>query len=573
MFHDHWVTAVTSLPADASRAFYLKGCIISGCNDSKIRIFDSETNSLQCTLEGHAKGVISFSWLTTSTNDLYLLSGSWDGTARVWDLSSQSCIQELGPHENGVHILGLSDGNIATVSTGESVNGRPANYRLRLWDLTTGKEKGPPICDHEGSIRSIQAVRGIGGFATVANDGAMIVRTIDGQPIGSMYHPMQEDGAPPFLLDCCALDVPTGMDTVSCGEDGSVMIWSGTELLQSIPHPACVWCVLSVPNSGGDFITGGNDGVLRVFSRNPDTIARNEGRCTQLMLELESAVVEAAAALNRAKNTGPSQEEIAKAPMWDDRGSRPGRAEGDVCVYNKNGTLIAAQWMSGAWVFVGEVTGKGGDGGQINGEHYDHILPVEIDTPQGSTTMQLGHNNGENPFVAAQRFIDQNQLQQSYLAQVADWITARSGQQATPTLGMDGAGSGSGGVSGSGSGYAAPMPPAAPVELNFAFKLILFVCFDDVPSNKDKLFAKIAEFNDAASASGTSITDADMAQVASCLSTVCATSHYHASSIPEGQVKALMKMKEWGTEKLFPFFDLMRLISVHPQGIGEYREV
>ena len=572
MPHDYCVTSLTSLPANASRTLYSKGCIICGCTDSKIRIFDSETNSLQRTLEKHTKGVISLSWVTTSIGDLYLLSGSLDGTANVWDLSSNSCIQELAhlSHDHGVHVLGLSDGNIATVFTDDSVNGGPANYILRIWNLT-GDQICRPFDDHKEPIRAIQLVWGA-SFATVAND-EIIVRDPSGKSIVIMRRPLQEDGTPSSFLNCCALDVSTGMDTVSCGEDGSVMIWSETELLQSIPHSACVWCVLSVPNSGGDFITGGNDGVLRVFSRNPDTIARNEGRCTQLMLELESAVVEAAAALNRAKNTGPSQEEIAKAPMWDDRGSRPGRAEGDVCVYNKNGTLIAAQWMSGAWVFVGEVTGKGGDGGQINGEHYDHILPVEIDTPQGSTTMQLGHNNGENPFVAAQRFIDQNQLQQSYLAQVADWITARSGQQATPTLGMDGAGSGSGGVSGSGSGYAAPMPPAAPVELNFAFKLILFVCFDDVPSNKDKLFAKIAEFNDAASASGTSITDADMAQVASCLSTVCATSHYHASSIPEGQVKALMKMKEWGTEKLFPFFDLMRLISVHPQGIGEYREV
>lgn len=40
------------------------------------------------------------------------------------------------------------------------------------------------------------------------------------------------------------------MEVVSCGEDGSVMVWSGAELVQSLPHPCCVWAVKSIPNTG-----------------------------------------------------------------------------------------------------------------------------------------------------------------------------------------------------------------------------------------------------------------------------------------------------------------------------------
>lgn len=549
--HDHWVTALTSLPSDSSSPFYPKGCIISGCNDSKIRIFDSETNSLQCTLEGHSKGIISFSWVTTASGDKYLLSGSWDGTARVWDLATNTCVQELGPHENGVHVLGLSTSAIATVSTGESVNGRPANYRLRLWDLATGKETCPPIEDHEGSIRSISSVPGIGGFATTANDGSMIIRTIEGAPIGSMYHPLQEDGSPAFIMDCCALDGPSGMETVSCGEDGSCMVWSGTDLQQSIPHPTTVWCLLPVPGSGGDFITGANDGVLRYFSKNPDKTSGE--RTEQLTREFEAEVMAAVI----KKKRGPSSEDLAKAPKWEARGSVSGKKEGDVSVFNKDGSMIAAQWTSGSWVVIGEVTGTG-DGGEVNGEHYDHVMPVEIETPNGVASLQLGHNNGENPFLAAQRFIDQNNLEQSYQSQIADWITARSGQEA-PTLGMEVSNSGSSGASSSGSEGAS----AAPSGPTFAFKLITFTAFDDVPANKEKLFAKIVEFNASASPC---MTEGDLSGVSACLSTLCATSHYHSTSIPEGQVNMVMKMVNWETDKLFPFFDLLRLIAVHPHG-------
>ncbi len=129
-----------------------------------------------------------------------LISGSWDGTARVWDLRTHACVFVLDKHENGVHVLGLSNNTIATVSTGESVNGRPANYRLRIWDAS-GKMVGDPIADHAGSIRSICAVSGIGALATSSNDGSIMLRTIDGESIGTMLHPPQEDDSPPFVLD------------------------------------------------------------------------------------------------------------------------------------------------------------------------------------------------------------------------------------------------------------------------------------------------------------------------------------------------------------------------------------
>jgi len=55
-------------------------------------------------------------------------------------------------------------------------------------------------------------------------------------------------------------------------------------------------------------------------------------------------------------------------------------------------------------------------------------MPVEMETPShGVETLQLGYNTGENQFVAAKRFIDENQLQPQYLQQIADWILARAG--------------------------------------------------------------------------------------------------------------------------------------------------
>eukprot|EP01034_Spumella_vulgaris_P024328 gene24328-30651_t len=143
-----------------------------------------------------------------------------------------------------------------------------------MWDPVTGRVVGSPIADHSGSIRTIAALRGVGGFATGANDGTVSLRSVDGEVLGTVYHAAQEDGSAPFILNCCAMssDPSSGsMEVVSCGEDGSVAVWSGTELVQSIPHPTSVWCVLAIPSAAsgaeGDFLTAGHDGVLRFFSR------------------------------------------------------------------------------------------------------------------------------------------------------------------------------------------------------------------------------------------------------------------------------------------------------------------
>ena len=44
---------------------------------------------------------------------------------------------------------------------------------------------------------------------------------------------------------------------------------------------------------------------------------------------------------------------------WEQRGSTPGTKDQDVKVFNKNGTMIAAQWSadSATWIEIGEVTG------------------------------------------------------------------------------------------------------------------------------------------------------------------------------------------------------------------------
>ena len=244
-------------------------------------------------------------------------------------------------------------------------------------------------------------------------------------------------------------------------------------------------------------------------------------------------------------------------------------------VFNKDGALVAAQWNSGSWVIVGEVTGSG-DGGNINGVWYDHVMPVEIETPNGIKNLKLGHNDTENPFVAAQRFIDQNDLGQHHLSQIADWISARSGRN-VPTIGATDTGleasssssptAGSVGLGGSsGSGYGAP--PAAPHSSNaavvFNYTITAFAIFDDIPAAA-KLLPKLRELD--ATVSNPHDKIASFEAIEATLQTLANTAFYHSSIITSDQAAVILRPAlHWEPAHAFPFFDILRVMAVHPSG-------
>ena len=100
--------------------------------------------------------------------DGHLISGSWDGTARVWDVASGACLQVLEGHENGVCVLGLPNGDIVTGSTGrQDEHQNHVGYRVRIWRAGAIVRT---LDDHGSAVRSVALVPGM-GFVSTSNDG------------------------------------------------------------------------------------------------------------------------------------------------------------------------------------------------------------------------------------------------------------------------------------------------------------------------------------------------------------------------------------------------------------------
>jgi len=569
--HNHAVSALLSVPHDYRGKN--DNLYVSGCKDAVIRIFDGQSHQVVGSLQGHEKSVTSLAWVpkpeataAEGTFPYYLVSGSWDETAKIWDVDRKCVLATLVGHENSVCVcgLGLASGTgpnavqVATGSAGRAENSRISGFTVRLWqiDVVTGQsqELKKVANDHGGPIRDICGITVDGNayLATCSNDGTVKIRlrsTGESTSTLTLIPQNQQQQHPPMLLSVAALQEQGCL--IGSAEDGHVAVWSLEDQVQpqNMLHAECVWRVLALPN--GDFATCCQDGSVRIFTRASDRIAPESERDA-----FQKYVTEAL----QKQSSGPSDEEVAKLPKWEEqRQQMIGRSEGQVQLFQKNGVAIAAQWSmnSRTWIEVGQVMGSK-DSGAVDGVSYDHVLPIEVDTQGGGVAkLQLGYNNGENPFVAAQRFIDANMLPQHHLPEIADYIQQRAGNS-NPTLGGGPAAASTRG------GPATGIPLATYEYLPMKAFKGFEISEKSAATTFQKMKSKIEE-------SG-KLSEEQLALVSSLMQTLESSNRYHATKVEDSELKLLHDMlDQMPPAESFPFLDLTRYVVMHPDAASKAR--
>ncbi|EFA77095.1 protein serine/threonine kinase [Heterostelium album PN500] len=107
----------------------VEGKILSSSLDSTLQIWDAETGSTLSTMSGHTKGIYCVRYdREHSSNTVVSVSADW--TARVFDTRTSQCVRTFQGHEDDVTCV--------SVVGGEAVSGS-GDGTIRLWDIGSGK--------------------------------------------------------------------------------------------------------------------------------------------------------------------------------------------------------------------------------------------------------------------------------------------------------------------------------------------------------------------------------------------------------------------------------------------------
>ncbi|KAF8637390.1 hypothetical protein AX17_002886 [Amanita inopinata Kibby_2008] len=384
-----YVNAVTYIPptSDAPR-----GYAVAGGQDTVINIFSlaNPREDPDFTLVGHSDNVCALAATASGT----IISGSWDRTAKVW--KNFQLIYDLRGHEQSVWaVLAVDEDTFLTGS---------ADKTIKLWQQ---RKSIQTYSGHGDAVRGLALVPDI-GFASCSNDSEVRVWTMGGDLVYSL------SGHTSFVYAVSTL--PDG-DLVSSGEDRTVRIWKDGECTQTIVHPAIsVWAVSTMPN--GDIVSGCSDGIIRVFSAAKERWA-SEAQLKEYDEQVANQTISAQQLGDIKKRDLPGPEALID----------PGKKSGEVKMI-KNGDIVEAyQWDSnkGSWEKIGDVVDAIGQGRKqlYNGKEYDYVFDVDIQ--EGVPPLKLPYNVTENPFTAAQRFLQENDLPLSYIDEVVGFIEKNTG--------------------------------------------------------------------------------------------------------------------------------------------------
>lgn len=354
------------------------------------------------TLIGHTENVCA---LDAGPHGQYLVSGSWDKTAKIW--RNWECVATLKGHEQSVWaVVAVDHDRVLTAS---------ADKTIRLWSISNSSKPLAIFGGHTDAVRGLTLLEGGESFASCGNDGNINIYSLQDASTSAGSAPIQPvqtlSGHTSFVYSVETIPGGKG-ELVSSGEDRSVRIWRDGALEQSITLPAIsVWSVSALPN--GDIVAGSSDGAARVFTRDAALVA-DEATLKAYDHAISTQALNQTQVGDIKKDDLPGPEALAQ----------PGSKEGQVKMVKNSEVVEAHQWSTSSqqWVKIGEVVGGVGSGQKklYEGKEYDYVFDVDI--ADGVPPLKLPFNLNENPYAAAQKFLEKNDLPQQYIDQVVQFI-------------------------------------------------------------------------------------------------------------------------------------------------------
>ncbi|GAB7340917.1 hypothetical protein MBLNU457_7268t1 [Dothideomycetes sp. NU457] len=117
--------------------------LISGSYDCTVGVWQISTGKMLHRLRGHAQKVYC---VALDYDRGQCISGSMDRSVKIWSIATGTCLFTLQGHSSLVGIMRLGHGRLVTAS---------ADGRVRLWDLDYGAARSI-VLEHSGAVTCLQ---------------------------------------------------------------------------------------------------------------------------------------------------------------------------------------------------------------------------------------------------------------------------------------------------------------------------------------------------------------------------------------------------------------------------------